>query len=261
MHLLVLGAIQGITEFLPVSSSAHLVFLPQLLDWKGHDQGIEVVFSIGTLGVLCIYLCREIRDVMRGALDVVWGKATPERYLFWKVVVASLPVIAVGGIVELCFKLQLKSPLLLAVMSAFFALLLFWCDRIPRRFVLHRYQGSLVDALIVGCVQVCSLVPGVSRLGVSLSAMRFLGYDRLDAFRFSMLLSIPSVLGALTLKGLKAFSEGVVFSWGSIIGGNAVAFLCGTLVFYGMSRWLSKNGTFAPFVIYRLLLAALMIVM
>jgi undecaprenyl-diphosphatase len=261
VHLLVLGALQGVTEFLPVSSSAHLALLPQLFDWQDKGQDTDIFLNIGTLSVLCLYLYREIVAFTKGKVDAVLRRATPEQGFFWKVVVSSLPVICVGAIIEVFFESRSDSPLIIAAVTVLFSLLLLWCDRIPQRFVLCRYQGSLVDALLIGCAQVCSLVSGASRLGVCLSAMRFLGYSRAEAFRFSMLLSIPPVLGALTLKGIKVFVRGTALPWGAIMGGCAAAFLCGAFVLWGMTRWLLKGGTFSPFVIYRLLLAILMIAM
>ncbi|MDR2416998.1 MAG: undecaprenyl-diphosphate phosphatase [Holosporales bacterium] len=258
VRLIVLGALQGITEFLPVSSSAHLALLPQFLDWQDQGQGIDVFLNIGTLVVLCLYLFREICALAKGAWDIILKRKTHDQVFFWQVIVASLPVIVVGGIIELCFESRPNNPVLLAATTGIFSLLLFLCDRVSQRFVLCRHQGSVVDALIVGCAQVCALVPGASRLGVCLSAMRFLGYTRLEAFRFSMLLSMPSVLGALTLKSVKVFTKGLILPWASIANGSIVAFLCGILVFWGMSHWLKKNGTFTPFVVYRVLLAILL---
>ncbi|MDR0406806.1 MAG: undecaprenyl-diphosphate phosphatase [Holosporales bacterium] len=261
MRLFLLGALQGITEFLPVSSSAHLALLPQFLNWQDQGQGVDVFLNVGTLGVLFLYLFKEMRAFIKGGLDVVRRRTTSNRFFFLKVLIAALPVIVVGGIVEIFFESRLNNPVLLAGTTALFSIILLGGDRTPQRAASLHYQGSFTEAFLIGCAQIFSLIPGASRLGVCLSAMRFLGYDRIEAFRFSMLLSIPPVMGALTLKSVKVVMHATVLPWGAIMGGCIAAFVCGMLTFKGASYWISKGGTLTPFVVYRFFLAVLMFIL
>ncbi|MDR1267729.1 MAG: undecaprenyl-diphosphate phosphatase [Holosporales bacterium] len=257
-QVLWLGTLQGLTEFLPISSSAHLALLPRFLHWQDQGQSVDVFLNIGTLGALFFYLFRELRMSLRGARDVLFGRKTPEQAFLLKALVATAPVILAGWIVETFFSSRLKSPTLLASTTVLFSLILLLCDRRPER-PLHK--TPLRDALIIGCAQVFSLLPGASRLGVCLSAMRFLGYDREEAFRFSLFLSFPPVLGAITLKGIKAIGAGAHPPWDALMGGCGMAFFWGMMTLGGVLWWLKRGGTWTPFVAYRLILAVLVVVL
>ncbi|MDR0662012.1 MAG: undecaprenyl-diphosphate phosphatase [Holosporales bacterium] len=256
-QILWLGALQGLTEFLPVSSSAHLALLPQWFHWKDQGQSVDVFLNLGTVAVLIFFLFPDLCAVCRGGCDTLRGRATAERTQCIQILLATLPVIVVGGLVEALCPLRLNHPVFLATITVIFSLILFFCDRRPTVSQHHPWR----DALLIGGAQVFALLPGASRLGVCLSIMRYLGYDRITSFRFSLLLSLPPVLGALTLKGLKVLKTPLPWSWLVLLGGCLTAFLCGKLVLKGMFAWLKRGGTWTPFVLYRLLLAVAMMML
>jgi undecaprenyl-diphosphatase len=250
---IVYGLVQGLTEFLPVSSSAHLVLVPWAFGWTDLGLGFDVALHVGTLAAVLGYFGRDWIAILRGVVASL-GRgelaANPEARLFWKIGLASLPAAAAGLILEDAAATLFRAPLLVAAPLAGFALLLWWSDRTPgTRHDLDRLAWG--DALWIGVAQALAIVPGVSRSGVTITAARFLAMDREAAARFSFLLSTPIIGGAALLKA-RALVE-VARDPGQALAILAAA-VSGAAAIAILLRWV-RTRSYTPFVVYRLVLA------
>ena len=264
----VLGLVQGATELLPISSSAHLILVPWLGDWtylEQHDafnQTFDVALHLGTLIAVGAYFWRDLVALVRAWFRTLPKRSidAPEERLAWVVLVATIPAAVVGVAFEDQIAEYLGEPWQIAIVIAVFALVLLWADRSARRRTAS--ELSLREALAVGAAQALALVPGVSRSGITISAGRFLRLDRDSAARLSFLLLVPTVLGAVLLKGL----NDVVL--GDLPSGWQGPFLVGTLAAAGAGllaiEWLLgyvRRHDYSVFVWYRLAVAALIVVL
>ncbi len=255
VHLAVLAIVQGITEFLPVSSSGHLALVPIFTGWK--DQGLlmDVAVHVGTLGAVMLYFWRDIFDMLYGLGQMLKGKSHPGAKLFWFVFFSTLPVIGVGFYINEFYDMESLRTLKVIGWTTFgFGVLLYLSDKIGMtiRRVEHMTWGS---ALAIGLSQCLALVPGTSRSGITMTAARILGFERSDAARYSMLLSMPTILGAGTLKGLELYKSGNAQLTSDAVMGAGLSFLVALVAIAVLMAWL-KHATFTPFVFYRLLLGA-----
>lgn len=253
VELLILAIIQGITEFLPISSSAHLI-LPSALIEGFDDQGamLDVAAHVGTLGAVMVYFRRDVGRLFTGAFDVVRRATSPERRLFEVISVATIPFLIAGTAVALSgLNDVLRDPVVIAWASIGFGGLLWLSDRRPR--TAEGDVSTLRAALLVGLAQCLALIPGTSRSGITITACRFLGYERRDAARFSMLLAIPAI-GASGLYAtydlIKAGSVDDLTAAGLIAGLSFVAAIAAIALFLKAS----ERFSFTPFVIYRVAL-------
>jgi undecaprenyl-diphosphatase len=265
---LVLGLVQGATELLPISSSGHLILVPWLGDWtylEQHDafnQTFDVALHLGTLIAVVAYFWQDIV-----ALVVAWvgtlrrrSVEAPVERLAWIILVATIPAALIGLAFEDQIAEYLGEPWQIAIVIAFFALDLLWADR--RAQTRAESDLSLVEALGVGAAQALALIPGVSRSGITISAGRFLRLDRDAAARLSFLLLVPTVLGAVLLKGLKDVA------FGDLPAGWQGPFLVGALAAAGAGllaiEWLLgyvRRHDYSVFVWYRLAVAGLIVVL
>lgn len=257
LQIVVLAVVQGVTEFLPISSSAHLILVPALTGWADQGLGIDVAMHVGTLLAVMLYFRRDVVKLAVGGLGVLAGRVTDDGRLALLVVLATLPVVAAGFLLKGVIATEWRSPALIATTTATFAVVLWLADRRADRAA--RVVGNLtwVDALLIGVAQAVSLVPGVSRSGVTMSAALFLGLRRPEAARFSLLLSIPTTAAAGVLEGADLLRSGDT-AWqldAALAGG--LAFLSGFLAIWGLMAWL-RHADFTPFVVYRLGLAAVL---
>lgn len=257
MSLLILVAtIQGLTEFLPVSSSGHLVLIPIVTDFPYQGRAIDVAAHVGTLIAVAVYLRAEIIAILRALLRLGRGDDHNAR-LGIMLVLATIPVIIVGYIVNYANWHWLDMVHTLAVANLVFAAILWGADKVPA--AQHDLkQISWRHALVIGVVQICALVPGASRSGVTMSAARFLGFDRVTAARFSLLLSLPTIAGAGLLKTIDLVKSG-----DAALGSDAVivAVLSAVLAWLAirwMMGWLAV-ASFGIFVYYRLVLGGLLL--
>ena len=252
LHLVVLAVIQGVTEFLPVSSSGHLILIPQILNWPDQSIVIDVAVHVGTLGAVLVYVRRDVIAMSLGLYRRLRGLQDPQCILFLQIVLASLPVIGAGYLVSQHLGSSLRTIEIIAWSTAGFGLLLAVADRFGQ----HGYRLQHMrywTALLIGCCQVLALIPGASRSGVTMTAARMAGFDRPASARFSLLLAIPAILGAGTLEGVKLYRQG-----GLALGIDAaiaagLAFVTALLSITLMMAWLQRAG-FMPFVAYRLIL-------
>ncbi|HXV23523.1 MAG TPA: undecaprenyl-diphosphate phosphatase [Alphaproteobacteria bacterium] len=252
LQIVVLSVVQGLTEFLPISSSGHLVLVPHLTGWPDQGLAIDVAVHVGTLAAVVIYFWRDVLDLLRGFLRLFIGDATREGRLALYILAATIPALAIGfGLEQLAGGTPRRIEVVAWAMIGF-AFVLWISDRIGLR-VKRLEHMTLGQALVVGLAQPIAFIPGTSRSGITMVAARLMGYERDQAARFSFLLSIPAILAAGLYEGLKLVQSGnadalsgaglaLVFSM--LTGLGAIAFLM---------RWL-RRSSFAPFVIYRLIL-------
>ncbi len=265
---LVLGIVQGATELLPISSSGHLIFVPWLADWeylKQHDafnQTFDVSLHLGTLVAVVIYF-RE--DIVR--LAAAWGRsiaarriATVDERIAWYVAAATIPAAIVGAVGENLIAENLGEPWQIAILLAVFGVVLYVADRRPQ--TKDMGQLGLRAAVAVGLAQTLSLMPGVSRSGITITAGRFLGLDRDSAARFSFLLLVPITFGAVAYKGLgdvvlADLPPGMV---GPFVVGS-LASLASALVAISALLGYVRRHDYSVFVWYRLLAAAIVLLL
>jgi len=263
---LVLGLVQGLTELLPISSSGHLILVPWAAEWRyleEHDsfnQTFDVSLHLGTLVAVGAYFWEDVVRLVNAWIGSLGQRRidTPDARIAWFVVVATIPAGVIGLLGEDAIAAHLGDPWQILVLLATGALLLLWADRSPQT----RSMGDLGlgHALVMGFAQSLALAPGVSRSGITITAGRFMKLDRDSAARFSFLLLLPTVLGAVVLKGTKDVLLG------ELPAGWEGPFLVGTLAALGSGllaiEWLLgyvRAHTYGVFVVYRLVIAALVL--
>lgn len=257
LHVLVLAIVQGLTEFLPISSSAHLILVPVLLGWPDQGLPFDVAVHLGTLGAVVFYFRHELWPMARDALGTLRGGArTRESDLAWWVVIGTLPAVIAGGLFGGYIGDALRSPLVIAASTAVFGILLWIADARGARDREEEHIGWR-DALVVGLAQAIALIPGTSRSGITITAALFLGLKRQAAARFSFLLSIPIILAATCYELLKLYREPEPAQWNALIIGALAAGVVAYLAIRGFIALLGRMGM-APFAIYRLFLAAVL---
>jgi undecaprenyl-diphosphatase len=260
---LVLGIVQGLTEFLPISSSGHLILVPWLGDWRyleEHDafnQTFDVALHLGTLVAVTLYFRREIVLLVRSFLTSVRRRRIDEasERIAWFVAAASVPAALVGAVGENFIARRLGEPWQIAILLAAFGLVLWLADRTGQ----DRTMAGLTlrDAVTIGLAQTLALAPGVSRSGITISAARFLRLDRDSAARFSFLLLVPATLGAVVWKGLTdvVFGDLPPGSTGPFVVGMIAAAVSGVFAIWALLGYVRRH-TYSVFVVYRVIAAA-----
>ena len=258
-HLVLLALIQGVTEFLPISSSGHLVLLPNLTGLDDQGQVIDVAVHVGTLGAVIVYFWPDVRLGLWGVPRLLTGRIdTPGARLAFLLMVATVPVILAGLVLHLTGLADaLRSIAVIGWTMLVFGLVLYWADqRGPMRKQTENW--SLRDAVILGLWQAMALIPGTSRSGITITGARFLGYGRDSAARLSMLMSIPTIAASGILLGadvamaadLAALRDGAIAA--------ALAFAAALVALAVMMRLL-KTISFTPYVIYRIVLGVILL--
>ncbi|PIW30119.1 MAG: undecaprenyl-diphosphatase [Rhodobacterales bacterium CG15_BIG_FIL_POST_REV_8_21_14_020_59_13] len=258
-QLLLLSLVQGLTEFLPVSSSAHLILAPMAAGLEDQSPLIDVMAHGGSLLAVLVYFWRDIRDVVLGKLAWLSGRMTPGGRLALLVGAATPPVIIAAGALYFTGQTDLfRSPLIIAIATLIFAVPLWAADRFGRTHVTTETLGY-GSAFVIGLVQVFALIPGASRSGVTMTAARALGLGRSESARFSMLMAIPVIAAFALVAGLdlaQGGNDGASLTDGLIVA--ALSFVSALASIAMMMRFVERVG-FLPFVIYRLVLAGLII--
>ncbi len=253
-----LALIQGLTEFLPISSSAHLILFPKLLGWDDQGLAFDVAVHIGSLSAVLVYFRRDIAP-----MTVDWfrhasgGDATQNSRLAWAVILGTIPAGLAGLALKDLVAGRLRSPLVIAATTILFGLLLWWADAKGKR---KRDEHSLTigDVLVVGCAQALALIPGTSRSGITMTAGLFLGLTREAAARFSFLLSIPIILLAGGFNAWELLQNARDPDWVSMVLGVVVSGLSAFLCIHLFLK-LIERMSMLPFVIYRLLLGVVLL--
>ncbi len=255
IHVAALALLQGLTEFLPISSSAHLILLPYFADWPDQGLAFDVAVHVGTLAAVVVYFRRELLRMISDFVQSLESRRpVGESRMVWFIAVATVPVGIAGLGLELLVPQGLRSPLLIAAATVGFALLLWWADWAGPQ-ARSEQEIKLRDALIIGCAQALALIPGTSRSGVTITAGRAMGLSRPAAARFSFLLSIPVIALAGGLKVNDALVAGESSQWGAILFGTLLAFLSAYACIHFFLKLIARTSLL-PFVIYRLALGA-----
>lgn len=266
LHIVILAAIQGITEFLPISSSGHLILAWDSFDGLGLN-GIEqaeqdrltldIAVHVGTLLAVCCYTWREIAQMAQGVGRLLIGRWSPGARLALIIIVASIPLVIVGGLFKDLIATHLRSTAVVAWATLGFGIVLYIADRsaMTLRGIDHM---TFRAGLVIGLAQVLALIPGTSRSGITMTAARFLGFERVEAARFSLLLAIPAILGAGTLAGRDLYLSGNVQLGYEALFGGVLAFVVALISILLMVGWL-RRASFTPFVVYRVLLGGVLL--
>lgn len=258
LHLVVLSVIQGVTEFLPVSSSAHLILPSQLLGWDDQGQAFDVAVHVGTLLAVIYAFRHELRAVVSGwTRSVVQRESSAEARLGWLIILATLPAGIAGLAFEHLIEQYTRSMLVIACTTILFGLVLWYADAKGSR-TLPMTSMTWRQGLMIGVAQALALIPGTSRSGITMTAALLLGFNRQDAAKFSFLLSIPLILAAGGLKAVDLISSGADAHWHDIVWGVILSFVSAVVCIKLFLTALDKIGML-PFVIYRLVLGVFLL--
>jgi len=258
VQAVVLALVQGLSEFLPVSSSGHLVLVPYFFGWPDQGLAFDVAVHVGTLFAVIAYFRRELLAMIRAWFGSLAGRGmTPDARLAWCVVIGTIPVGLVGLLFGGAIEDKLRNPLAVATMLALFGALMWIADRFGRS---ERDEHSVGwrDAVLIGCAQALALMPGTSRSGVTMTMARALGLTREGAARFSFLLAVPGIGMAGAYEGLKLVTDpGHAVDWPVIGLGVAIAAVTGYACIAWLLRIINRIGL-GPFAAYRFLVAGLL---
>ncbi len=254
LQIVVLSVVQGLTEFLPISSSGHLILVPYVTGWPDQGLALDVAAHVGTLAAVLLYFWRDVGGLLRGSFRLLLGRVTREGRLALYLLAATIPALFIGYVLEEFAGGTPRRIEVVAWAMIGFALVLWFADHVGLR-VKRLEHFTLGQALVIGIAQPIAFIPGTSRSGITMVAARLMGYERREAARFSFLLSIPAILAAGLYEGLKLMDTGNGAALGEA--GFAVLFsaITGLAAIAFLMRWL-KRSSFAPFVIYRLILGA-----
>jgi undecaprenyl-diphosphatase len=250
----ILGLVQGLGEFLPISSSAHLVLIPWLFKWNDPGLTFDIALHIGTLIAVAIYFWKDwLRLITKGLTDV----RSREGQLFWYIVAATIPGALVGFLLEKKAETIFREPVLIATMLILLGIVLYWADR---KSVKNIEMNSITFkiSLLIGLSQAFAIIPGVSRSGITMTMGLFMGLTREGAARFSFLLAAPIIFGAALVKVPFLISNPSVININFIIG-ILVSFIVGILSIGFLLRYIQTRN-FLPFAWYRFIMGSLVIV-
>lgn len=259
LQLLLIAIVQGISEFLPISSSGHLILIPYLTDFPDQGPMIDVAVHVGSLLAIIIYFWRDVMGLARGGLASVGvGKDPQQTRLFWWVVIGTIPAILLGLFLKLGgFLESFRVTDLVATNLIVYGLLLGAADRWGRQD--KDFEDlTLRDALLVGMAQALALIPGTSRSGSTMTMARFLGYRRVESARFSFLLAIPAVAGAGVLAVLDLAEASQQMQWDALIAG-VFTFIAAFATMAFLMNFL-KRASMMVFVVYRVALGAVLLI-
>lgn len=257
LHLVVIALVQGITEFLPISSSGHLVLAPIVLEWPDQGLVIDIAVHVGTLLAVLAYLYRDVGAMVGGLGRAMRGRRDPGAKLFLFLVLGTVPVVIAGFAMHKYMPDGIRSMEVIGWATLGFGIVLWLADRTGM--TVRRIEHLRVaDVLFIGLMQCLALIPGTSRSGITMTAARLIGMERPDAARFSLLLSIPAILGAGTLVGLDIYKSGNVELAGDAFVAAILAFVSALLAIALMMAWL-KRASFTPFVVYRIVLGVVLL--
>jgi undecaprenyl-diphosphatase len=266
LHAVVLGIVQGLSEFLPISSSGHLILVPELFHWTeltdhpSLNKTFDVALHVGTFVGAAWYFRHDLARYISAAWRSLWRRSirSVDERMAWLLLISAIPGAIVGAAFEGVIEDHLGQPVLIGVMFIVFAVVLYIADDVPQR--RHQDDFRLRDALLMGGAQALALQPGVSRSGVTISMGRWLMFDRTAATRLSFLMSLPIIAGAGLFKGIEVVRDGGIadryvapFIWGM-----AAAAISAFIVIALLLRFLQRHS-FTPFVIYRIAVGAAII--
>jgi undecaprenyl-diphosphatase len=253
----VLGVVQGLTEFLPISSSAHLRIVGEAFGWDDPGAAFTAITQIGTEIAVLLYFRRDIGRIIAAWVASLAGKrkGDPDARMGWLIIVGSIPIVVLGLLFQDRIETTLRDLRIVAIALVAFSLILFWADRVgAKRRELD--QLTVGHGIAFGLAQAMALIPGFSRSGGTITMGLFLGYTRAAAARYSFLLAVPAVLGSGFFQAYEALTgdvAGETVAWGPTIVATVIAFAVGLSVIAWLLRYLNR-GSFTPFVVYRVVL-------
>jgi len=256
IHAIILAIVQGITEFLPISSSAHLILVPELLGWPDQGLAFDVAVHIGTLLAVLVFLKKELQQIIpawfSGWRGLSWNT---HGMLAWMLVLGTVPVGLVGLLAGDFIESHFRAVWVIGLSTLIFGLVLGWADRKGDTNIETIEQLSWQQVLIVGGAQALALIPGTSRSGITMTAMLALGFSRVASAKFSFLLAVPVIALSGLLKTEELLSSASTVDWIPLIIGVLISALTAFLCMEWFMRFIQKVGML-PFVIYRIILAA-----
>lgn len=257
-QILFLALIQGLTEFLPISSSAHLILPAQVLNWPDQGLAFDVAVHVGTLIAVVTYFYRDLIQVVSGWFASLSGKGSSDQSkLGWYLIIGTIPAGLAGLIFNDFIEENLRSVEVIAYATIGFGILLWLSDKFgsDRK---NEYQLTWRTSLMIGIAQAIALIPGTSRSGITMTAARAFGFNREASARFSFLLSIPLITLAGGYKLIQLLTTDVYVEWGALVSGVILSALSAYFCIYFFLKWLNTIG-FTPFLIYRLILGGVLL--
>jgi len=257
VQVILLALIQGLTEFLPISSSAHLILVPRLVGWADQGLAFDVAVHVGTLSAVVLYFRRDLIPMGRDWFhSFATRKPTRDARLAWAVVLSTIPAGLAGIFFNDLVEQSLRSPLVIATTTVVFGIVLWVADLRPNE---NRDEHDLTwkDILIIGLAQSIALIPGTSRSGITITAALLMGLNRQAAARYSFLLSIPIITAAGLLESNKLLQQTIAVDWGAMLLAVVIAGISAYLVIHFFLKLIARISM-VPFAIYRLLLGGLL---
>ncbi|MBW3697169.1 undecaprenyl-diphosphate phosphatase [Vibrio sp. T187] len=249
----ILALIQGLTEFLPISSSAHLILPSAVLGWEDQGLAFDVAVHVGTLAAVVIYFRKEVISLLNAFFASIFkGDRSKEAKLAWMIILATIPACVFGLLMKDFIELYLRSAWVIATTTIIFGLLLWWVDK-NSSLANDEYKAGWKQALFIGVAQALAMIPGTSRSGATITAALYLGFTREAAARFSFLMSIPIITLAGSYLGLKLVTSGEPIHVGFLLTGIVTSFISAYICIHFFLKLISRMGM-TPFVIYRLIL-------
>ncbi len=257
IQIIILSLIQGFTEFLPISSSAHLILAPKIFGWQDQGLAFDVALHVGTLIAVLCYFKSEIVTILKDLLESIKIKeSVGESTLGWAVLIGTIPVGLAGLSFDNYIGDTLRTPQVIAATTLIFGLALFFADR--KAGIKSETAITIKVAILIGMAQAIALIPGTSRSGITMTAALLLGFSRVASARFSFLLSIPVIVLAGGLEIVKLIESETVVIWSELFLGVALSAISAYICIYFFLRFISKSSMF-PFVIYRLFLGLILL--
>lgn len=256
-HAIILGLVQGLTEFLPVSSSGHLIVFPELFGWDVSSVTFDIAIHLATLGAILVALKDDIAKILRGIVQ----KNANDQSLALKIIVATIPAVIVGGLFHSIFE-SFRSMVVVGIMLIVWGIILFIADEYARRtprVVLLTEKMPWLAVVLIGLAQVLAFVPGTSRSGVTMSVGLFAGLSKETAAKFSFFLAIPAIAGAGAVTLIDVIRYGLDVPIPSLIAGFIAAFVAGIFSIRFLLL-LIKKWSFAPFAIYRVVFGVILLI-
>ncbi len=256
LHLMLLSTLQGLTEFLPVSSSGHLILFSKFTTFPDQGLAFDVAVHVGSIIAVMIYFSETIWEMLKGVAKTYFipNFKNPGSKLAWLIVIGTIPAVIAGLFLVENGTDELRSARLIGWTMLSFGIVLFIADKIGMTIRKIEHLTAL-DAVLIGLAQCLALIPGTSRSGITITMGRFLGLERREAAKFAMLLSIPTIAGAGALVGWELYQQGNMAEIIYAMDGITYSFIASVLAIYIIMWWLKKS-TFLPFVIYRLCLGS-----
>ncbi len=259
LHAFLLAVIQGLTEFLPISSSAHLVLLPIIMQWQDQGVVVDIAAHLGSLFAVVFYFRHDLKRLLNSWLQSVSsGHETDDSNLIWLLVWASLPIFIVALIVQAYLLPYIRDAVVIGIASIVFAILLWFADKYGSQTRADK-DLKVIDAILIGVAQAFALIPGASRSGVTITAGLWLGLTRVEAARFSFLLAIPAIFAASLYGAYRAMQHDFVIHWALTIGVIACSAIVAFLCIDWFLKMVGKIGML-PFVVYRILLGSVLLI-